>query len=203
MMKIGLIVEGDGEVKAVPILMKRILGMLAPPSYPQLLAPHRMKRGKLVREQDFKDAIEGVARSTGVNGKILVLLDADRDLPCELGPRLQGWARQQRSDRKTAVAVAQCEYEAWFLAAANSLRGKHGLPEDLTPPLFPEKIRNAKGWLAEHMPNGYRETIDQPKLTQDFSLSEARRADSFNRLLIKVGRLLDVQVPSREGLAGG
>ena len=42
------------------------------------------------------------------------------------------------------VFLAKKEFEAWFLAAAESLRGQQGLPLDLTSPHYPENIRGAK-----------------------------------------------------------
>ncbi|RYZ35962.1 MAG: DUF4276 family protein, partial [Myxococcaceae bacterium] len=196
-MKLGLIVEGHGEVYAAPILMRRLARILAPTDHLEVLPPHRIPRGQLVKEDDLRRAIELTARKVGGDGRILVLLDADKDLPCVLGPQLLGLARKHRPDRAISVVIAQCEYEAWFLAAAESLRGQRGLPADLrVPPNF-ERIRDAKGWLRERMPQGYSETIDQAALTSVFDLEAARRADSFDKLFRDMGALLGVSVPPR------
>jgi hypothetical protein len=48
-----------------------------------------------------------------------------------------------------SVIMAKLEYEAWFLAAAESLRGKRGLPSDLKITADPEYICDAKGWLSQ------------------------------------------------------
>lgn len=196
-MNLGFIVEGHGEVSSVPLLLRRILGELAPELNPQLLKPHRVARGKLAKNDELKRAIEFMARKVGPDGRILVLLDADEDLPCELGPRLLRRAREQRPQHKISVVVARSEYEAWFLAAAESLQGCRGLPTDLRPPPHPETVRDAKGWLGQHMGERYRETIDQPALTSLFDLTAARRADSFDKLFRDVGRLFDLAVPPR------
>ncbi|RKG63330.1 DUF4276 family protein [Corallococcus sp. CA054B] len=196
-MKMGLIVEGHGEVTAGPILVRRLTQWLAPEVHPEVLLPHRIPRGQLVKEDELRRAIELTARKVGDDGRILVLLDADKDLPCVLGPRLLTWARAQRSNRIISVVVAQCEYEAWFLTAAKSLRGQRGLPASLDAPPQPERIRDAKGWLGSHMPSGYSETIDQPALTSVFDLEAARRADSFDKLVRDMGTLLGVTAPPR------
>ncbi|NNB92789.1 DUF4276 family protein [Corallococcus exiguus] len=196
-MKLGLIVEGHGEVFAAPILVRRLTQWLAPEVHPEVLLPHRIPRGQLVKEDDLRRAIELTARKVGDEGRILVLLDADKDLPCALGPQLLTWARAQRANRIISVVVAQCEYEAWFLAAAESLRGQRGLPANLGAPPQPEHIRDAKGWIGNQMPSGYRETIDQPALTSVFDLEAARRADSFDKLVRDMGTLLGVSVPPR------
>lgn len=196
-MKVGLIVEGHGEVVAVPLLVRRVLRELAPGLHPILLPPHRVKRGQLVKEEDFQHAVDMVARKVDRDGRILVLLDADDDLPCVLGPRLLQWARSCRPDRKISVVVARREYEAWFLAAASSLRGKRGLPEDIEPPPAPESIRDAKRWLGDRMEEGYTETLDQPALTEALDLAEARRSDSFDKLFREIGSLFECVVPPR------
>ncbi|NRD55933.1 DUF4276 family protein [Corallococcus exiguus] len=196
-MKLGLIVEGHGEVRAAPILVRRLTQWLAPEVHPEVLLPHRIPRGQLVKEDELRRAIELTARKVGDEGRILVLLDADKDLPCVLGPRLLTWARAQRANRSISVVVAQCEYEAWFLAAAESLRSQRGLPANLDAPAQPERIRDAKGWLGNHMPSGYSETIDQPALTSAFDLEAARRADSFDKLVRDMCTLLGVPIPPR------
>ncbi|WP_225409077.1 DUF4276 family protein [Stigmatella hybrida] len=196
-MKLGLIVEGHGEVQAAPLLVRRVLNELAPELHPAFLRPHRVARGQLVKEAELQRAIEFMARKVGEGGRILVLLDADDDLPCEMGPRLLDWARKRRSDRAISVVVATREYEAWFLAAAESLRGYRGLPADLVAPPAPETVRDAKGWLDKKMPDGYQETIDQPAFTSRFDLVAARRMDSFDKLVREVGYLFGVPVPPR------
>ncbi|RKG83140.1 DUF4276 family protein [Corallococcus terminator] len=197
-MKLGLIVEGAGEVLAAPILVRRLASFLAPEVRLDMLnPPHRLSRGKLVKEDELSRVIDLTARRVGGDGCILVLLDADEDMPCVLGPRLLGWARKHRSDRAISVVVAQCEYEAWFLAAAESLRNHRGLPSDLRAPPHPERIRDAKGWLHKRMPDGYSPTIDQAALTKIFDLEAARRADSFDKLFRDMGALLGVSVPPR------
>jgi len=196
-MKVGLIVEGHGEIHSAPILLRRILQELAPELHPSILAPLRVPRGQLVKEEGLRNAIEFVARKVGNDGRILLLLDADDDLPCVLGPRLLALARGFRPDRDVSVVVAQREYEAWFLTAAESLRGHRKLPVELAPPDAPEAIRDAKGWLSQHKSDGYSETIDQPALTSIFDLTAARRADSFDKLFREVGRLFGLSVPPR------
>ncbi|WP_224362848.1 DUF4276 family protein [Hyalangium versicolor] len=196
-MKVGLIVEGHGEERSVPLLLRRVLQELEPALHPDLLPAYRVSQGKLVKREEFERALELMARRVGSDGRILVLLDADDDLPCVLGPRLLDWARSYRPDRDTSVVVAKHEYEAWFLTAAASLRGKRGLPEDLDPPATPESIRDAKGWLHHRMQDGYSETLDQPALTGVFDLRAARLSDSFDKFFREVGRLFGVSVPPR------
>ena len=69
------------------------------------------------------------------------------------------------------------EFESWFLAGAESLRGRHGLANDLVPPQDPESIRGAKEWLSDRMESSrkYTEVLDQPALAALVDLEMARR----------------------------
>src|SRR5438876_422993 len=137
-MQIACIVEGKGEEEAPPILIRRIAASLDPPVYPHVFTAIRWPKSQLVQQHHLIDAINRAIRQASHPVAVLVLLDADDDCPAELGPRLLGWAREARSDVPISVVVANREYEAWFLAGAESLRGHRGLAVDLSPPADPE-----------------------------------------------------------------
>jgi len=85
------------------------------------------------------------------------------------------------------------EYEAWFVAAAESIAGRRDIAASATAPENSEGIRDAKGWISNQMPPGrsYRETLDQAKLTATFDMKIAReRAPSFAKLWRDVAALL-------------
>lgn len=190
-MRISCIVEGHGEVQALPILLRRLRDLIAPGLLLEIRTPMRVPRSNLVREDDLKRYVELAAAQADEEGGVLVLLDADDDLPCQLGPRLLDLAQQVRPDRRVRVVVAEREFEAWFLAAAESLRGRRGLAADLSTPHDAESIRNAKGWLTRHLPGrSYRETLDQPAFAAVFDIPSARRAKSFDKLYRDVESLL-------------
>jgi hypothetical protein len=132
--------------------------------------------------------VELAGKLTQATDGILILLDADDDCPRELAEALLTRAKATRPDRTIAVVVANREYEAWFLASATSLRGRRGLADDMEPPRHPEAIRDAKGWLEHKAAQGlsYRPTIDQPALTNEFSLEQAYAARSFRKLVKEV-----------------
>lgn len=187
-MNLGVIVEGHGECIAVPILLRRIADSAGLPC--NVLAPLRVGRLKLQRPGELERSVSLLADKVGPGGALLVLVDADDDLPCQVGPSLLARARAHRPDRRIATVLATREYEAWFLAAARSLRGKRGLPLDLVAPADPEAIRNAKGWLDARMQGGYRPTTHQAALTATFDLDEARAVSSFDKLVRDVVGLL-------------
>jgi hypothetical protein len=182
------IVEGDGEVRAVPILIRRIITHYSPGAYVPVERPIPVSRSGLIQTDLLERTIELAARRTKPSDGILLLLDADDECPRELAEALLIRARAARPDRSISVVAANREYEAWFLAAAQSIRGKRGLAEDMEPPADPEAIRDAKGWLARHTPRGftYKPTVDQPALTDLFDLEQAQTARSFRKLVKEV-----------------
>lgn len=193
MRNIATIVEGHGEVEAVPILLRRIVERISPDAVPEFPRPIRVPRNRVVRAGELERAIGLAAARAGADGCILLLLDADDDCPAELAPQLLERAVRARSDRDIRVVLAKTEYEAWFLAAAPSLAGRHGLDEAVAPPDDPEAIRDAKGWLRARMPAGrsYRETIHQASFSAIFDLDLARAAPSFDKLWRDVTSLIE------------
>lgn len=187
-MNLGLLVEGHGEVEAAPSLVRRIADWLALPC--AVRSVHREPRTTLLKDGGLERAVTLLGHKVGPDGAILVLLDSDDDLPCKLGPALLTRAQRARPDRRIGVVLAEREYEAWFLAAAVSLRGRRGLPDDLEPPPELAALRDAKGWLNHRMPRGYSPTLDQPALTAVLDLEQARTTGSFDKLIRELTKLL-------------
>lgn len=181
--KIGLVVEGHGDVKAAPILFRRIGYAIDPTVHLDVQQPIRRPRSSLVRTAgELERAVELAALKARPCGGVFVLLDSDDDCPATLAPPLLARAESAGMGLPVSVILPQREFEGWFLAAAESIRGKRGLPADLAPPQNPEEIRGAKGWLRERMcGHVYSETIDQPALAAIFDLNQARAARSFDK----------------------
>lgn len=188
-MTIQPIVEGRGEVEALPVLLRRILHEMEMWEV-RVGRPIRVSRGKLVQETSLRMGVE-MARRREDCGAVLVLIDSDGDCPAQLGPRLSEWLAAAAVPGE--VVVAHREYEAWFLAAIESLRGHHGIREDAEPYPDPERPRGAKQKMTERMRDGrsYLATADQSALSARFSLSDAyRRSRSFRKLTTAVGSLV-------------
>jgi hypothetical protein len=190
---IACIVEGHGEVQAVPILLRRLAAEFFPSDYLDIAGqPIRVPRKLLVKPGELERYIELAGRKIAGRAATFVIIDADDDCPAQLGPQLL--ARATAVNPSTPVSVVLCtpEYEAWFLAAARSLRGVRGIRNDLEPPPKPEAIPDTKGWLRKQMGRKYREVSDQPALTAVFDLAQARSADSFDKCYREVQRLLTI-----------
>ncbi len=190
-MKIQPVVEGHGDVQALPVLLRRFTA--AAESWGvEIGTPIRQPRGRLVNQESLVKAVRIATRQPAC-GAVLILLDGDDDCPAELGPRINAWARTEARDLPCEVVVAHREYEAWFLASIESLRGQRGIRDDAPVHAAPEDPRDAKGRLEERMIEGrsYIEMTDQPALSELFSLGHAhQRSRSFRKLAKSFGALV-------------
>lgn len=125
---------------------------------------------------------------------VLILLDADDDCPKNLGPRILECAKSSAPPEIDIDCVlANIEYETWFIAAENSLSQYFDI-SDMPSPKDPEGSRLGKGWIKKRfLRENYRETQDQPALTQAMNLADCRaRSPSFDKLC----RILKARIAS-------
>jgi Domain of unknown function (DUF4276) len=189
-MRIRPIVEGQGEVDAVPWLLRRLRDSagLAEIEFDR---PHRRHRSKLVKRVEFQDWIRFAFLDPACSA-VMVVFDADDDCPKELGPEIEGWAQEAADGRPVSVVLANREYEAWLLAGSRTLRGRRSIRQDAPIHPEPEKPRDAKEQLSRMMSAGlsYSPKADQPALTTHFDLAAAHKASrSFRKLVKEFGRL--------------
>lgn len=186
------IVEGHGEVEALPALLHRIAISVGVVGTLRVNPPIRVKSGSFLQDADYfrKQVALAAAKAAQAGGVVLILLDCEDECPARLGPDLLQRAKAVREDVAVIVALAYREYETWFLTSARSLRGVRGLPPNLEPPPVPEVIRDAKGWLGARMRSGYDPIVHQLEFSRKFDLEEAQANPSFKRLYRCVGKVL-------------
>lgn len=187
MINIASIVEGEGEVAALPLLLRRLNAWQPSPvgSYANPVPPIRVRRDRFLnREEEFRRQLLLAAAKCGEDGWILVVLDADDDCPAEIAENILQRARQHIAHRRLSVILAKREFEAWFIAAAHSLHGHRNFYLSEDEEIDPEMPRDAKGWLRDHIANGkYRETVDQPAFVSQIDLQQAfDNSRSFRKL---------------------
>ena len=190
-MKIQPIVEGYGEVMALPVLLRRLVEK-AEVWNVGIGRPIRKPRNQLVRETELRKAVR-LALLQAECSAVLILFDGNSDCPAELGQVVKEWAAAEAGDVPCEVVIAHREYEAWFLASIESLQGYRRIRADAQSHPNPEQPRGAKGQLEARMEWGatYLETTDQPALSARFSLATAhRRSRSFRKLASSFGRLV-------------
>lgn len=193
MLYVAPIVEGHGEVEALPALLHRIAIRAGFGGALQVNPPIRVKSGSFLHDKDYFEKYVALACEKAVQdgGSVLILLDCEDGCPGELGPDILQRAQAVRSGVNILVALAYREYETWFILAVRSLRGRGGLPQDLQPPPNPEAIRDAKGWLGQRMAEPYDPVTHQIEFTRAFDLDEARSSASFGRLYQRMAAMLE------------
>lgn len=202
--RLVLFVEGEGDVMAAPVLIKRLLTELA--AWDCLsLDPDPFRLGAVSNllgrpEANWIKKLHFAAKG-GNLGAVLLLQDGDIALkrgqpfcPCETGRDLSRRACAAGAGSIFSVAsVFACqEFESWLIAGIESLAGQKladgriEIPANLKPPEsdLEQHPRDAKGWLNQHIPAGYKESTDQEHLTRAVDLNAIRRRNlrSFRRL---------------------
>lgn len=189
-MKIQPIVEGHGEVRAVPVLLRRLrdeaqaFGLEVNP-------PIRRNRSDFLNEARLRQAVRLALRQSDC-AAVLVMFDADKDCARELATQALEWVREECGSIPSSVVIPVKEFEAWFLATLVSLRGCRGVSEEATSHPSPEEPRGAKLRLDAALVAGrsYSETADQAALAAQFDLAaEHRSCRSFRKLVSDFGRL--------------
>lgn len=183
-MNIGLVVEGHGDQKAVPVLVRRFMQEQALRYDVEVMQPFRVKRGRFSKSfNDYENALIFLSGSADV---VLVILDADDDCPVALADELSNRAKKAIEHVPVHVVVANREFEAWFLAGIDSLREYRGVPTDAECPADVETIRGAKGRFEGLLETGvYSETIDQAKFVAALGFESASTNSRSFRKLVK------------------
>jgi hypothetical protein len=172
------------------VLLRRLV--VAANAYPlDVNQPIRRPRTDLVREDGVRKAVR-LARKQADCAAILIMFDSDDDCPKDLAPQVQLWGQDEANPIPCLVVMPTREYEAWFLAAIESLRGVRGILADATSHPDPESRRGAAEELRKRMqPNRrYSKPVDQPALTGRFDMATAyQRCRSFRRMVSVFGLL--------------
>jgi hypothetical protein len=192
---IAAIVEGFGEVTALPPLLHRIAHTMG--LYDLYVPrPFRVNRTSILNEHGVNetalaetlDLLVGYLPSRD-RGAILILLDSDEQDPLTWEPQLLAAAHRARPDVQIGAAMATRQYENWFLASLATLASEQGV----TPPREPEQMADAKTFLREHVLSGdrYIERHHHKRFTRMMDLELAARCPSFVRFRETAERLLD------------
>lgn len=188
---IAPIVEGDGDRKAVPELLRRISNEVYGVGV-SIHPPWRLPRSQMTDTSQLKRAML-VTRERLLTspGGILLIADADDDCPIELASRIHRAA----DGLPLEITVAVREFEAWFLSSVGALRGHRAIRNDACYSGDPEERRDAKGELGAQMTEKYRETIHQVAFASIMDIDSAMGVRSFQHLVGCVGRLIGSSPP--------
>jgi hypothetical protein len=167
---VASIVEGHGELEAVPILIRRLAPEL------RIARPVRVKRQQITIGGSLAHAAriaEANVREGGGKGGVLLLLDADNDCPASLGPELQRQLSTALGHRLVRSVLAVRAFESWLIAGMDSA------------PEFPDEDRGGKAWLKAKF-GRYSPTADQPCLAAHMRIERAQQCSRSFRRLVKV-----------------
>jgi len=73
------IVEGHGEIEAIPLLLRRIIAQLDPHVPIEIGRPVRQPRGRLLTEGGIERAVQFAAIDMGATGAVFIILDSEGD----------------------------------------------------------------------------------------------------------------------------
>jgi hypothetical protein len=77
---VACIVEGHGDRLSIPIILRRVAEREGVFNL-RVVGPFRVPRYTLLRQGELERVVERAARSLGGEGGILIVVDADDDLP--------------------------------------------------------------------------------------------------------------------------
>ena len=190
------VVEGDGDAHALPILLSRILSERY--NRPDVVVAQGRTmvvkaNGRPKLESRFEDFLQHALNKPECDA-ILVVLDADTDCPVSLAQGLLLRCEQMGLTCSVEIVCARREYESWFLASLETIKGNRGISDAAALTQDAEDIPNPKLWLTNQMPSGqaYKETLHQASLTSLIDLDVAYiNSRSFKRLCHALELILD------------
>jgi hypothetical protein len=185
----ALIVEGDGDRQAVPLLLRNYLAHIEDFAFQIGTNPIRAGNIRKLLSPGKLEQFVPHAMNRQNSDAVLIVLDADQHCPLDLLRQSHDRLHHIAAARQKPVGLCflKSEYETLFLFSLASIRAGYkphawhpdppALPEDL------ESVRGAKERLKAQMQAGsYGEMRDQAAMTHhlDFAALEASR--SFRHL---------------------
>jgi Domain of unknown function (DUF4276) len=187
------IVEGDGDIAAVPELIRRIAYAHGKFDI-EVSRPH--KRGDLPKVmRRFDDFLQ-----TALLERSPIIWVLDYDCAECIDHVRDARLLNARAKRLAGTVLVEFvfmikEFETLFLADELATRAVFAdIPTDLAFPKIPESIRDAKGWISAARPSGsaYKPMSHQQRVTAQLDLDRLRAGcDSFRRFEAAVLRLID------------
>jgi hypothetical protein len=190
---IAFIAEGQGETKALPRLIAKILTYYGREKdiFPDKIAKNAKGKQNILKKGGLEEYLR-VCKPNQYAG-ILILIDADELCPVSLAHKLYERVKVFSPQIPVVIVCAKCEYETWFLANVEALIEAQFLVKEAHYPNNQiEDKRDAKRWLNTYMVDGkYDEVTHQPLMTKHINIEKTRALSrSFQRLMHGVEELL-------------
>ena len=198
MRRLLTIVEGDGDVRAVPILIRRTLEKNG--IFDVGLLPTQRRGEYPSVKKNFDDYF---VAATKENSPILWIMDFDSkgyDCPYREAAQLLDRAQALRPNWPLKIAFLMKEYEGLFLHDEQATRIVFpDIPKQVEFPKSPHEIRGVKEWISGKRPKGmaYKETVHQAKITAHLNLDLLHeRSRDFAHIERAVLQLIDTPIPA-------
>jgi hypothetical protein len=206
---LAVIVEGRGEVRAVPALLNRwivaneLAGLVR--CIDQAICAGGVGRLKAAYDEKRHIGIEHYMRSAmrGNPDAVLIILDADDECLTRkrgdgLAQELLRRAKPLANGRPLGVVVADREFEAWFLAFLDHLWAEGLLAVEKCPEVdaSPEAHRNCKSRMNQWLGVKYEPTTHQRRLVTGLPVSAVPESAprSYRKLIRELHRLAEAMV---------
>ena len=180
---LGLVVEGRGEVEAVPLLIRRWLQEERNDFRDLLGKPVSCNgRDRALMPNGVEGKVATAAARPGC-AAVLVVLDSEGDAVCPLGPNLLNRATAGAMGKPVELNLADSKYESWLVASAETM--------DLSGLAFSTDQDPTRLLKDALQPTKYVKPRWQPRLTARMDFSRALgRSSSLSRLMRIVDSLI-------------
>lgn len=162
------IVEGHGDVIALPILLRRMNSALI------VKRPVRFPKTKLMMPEHLQRAARIAASNIQTPGAVLLVMDADEECAATRAANMSRLLGEYLPGQMCKVALAVREFEAWIVGG-----------DDYYAVLDADAAGNLEGRIRDRY-GVYSETADQPRLIARADLARLEQTSRSFRHLRKV-----------------
>ena len=181
MNRLLLIVEGQGEQGAAPVLARRVLHELHEKYEWVIPRPHRRWGIKQLQSNNWEKLKRFLSVAFKEEAPVLWMLDCDDGCAIEWMKEIYAALAGVPLKQPLAFALWIREYEAMFLYDFDCTKTQLDIRSDCEPLAEPDAKRGVKDWISNQMPKNriYKETIHQEALTGRIDLPGLRDYRSF------------------------
>ncbi|RYD48596.1 MAG: DUF4276 family protein [Verrucomicrobiaceae bacterium] len=195
MPSLAIVVEGYGDVAAVPAILGRVGNAFGVNAY-AANPPIRVKGlAQLVRPGELERWVKLAQSRDGVD-RVLFVIDVDEGCPVSLRSDFETRIQQMGNavTKPVSFCLIKAEFETWFLADAENL--KLALPEygwaDNVAVIDPSNRRGAKELLDSLLlGSSYKETRDQEIMARKIDIKSLYASDRSFKRFVKCVTSLD------------
>lgn len=187
-----LIVEGHGDQKAVPELIRRVLYEVCGEfGFTLDSSPIRCKDIPYIRRPGILEKFLRYACMRGNCDSVILLLDCDDDCPVDVAGDFVARAHPIAIEFEKPIAIGfiKCEFESLFLHSIDSIMAANPPPSaydlhEIENAVDLESVRGAKGMFQRAIPTkSYKETRDQSRYVHCLDFQQLRASSRSYRHL--------------------